>query len=123
LDAHITNDAYPRATQVIERDGRVTAYFAPQFLQGWARDHVGSGAGFMTRPGMVWTMRALTGFSARQGLYLQLGNARVLRIDDGDPGLRPVVSPSGCRLFVSRIAGDANRLKTAAEQRRAVEHV
>src|SRR5262249_18341114 len=89
----------------------------------WANRFVGSGVALMTRSGMVWSMRAKTGFFKRQGLYLQRPDGAVLRIDDAYPVDWQTVSPSGCKLLVGRWEGDTSRLIAAKERGARINYI
>lgn len=124
LDAHIATAAYNFGTQIIQRDGAVTLYRVPEMLRRWADLYVASGRGFMTRKGMVWESFTMTGYYRKQGLYLQLSDNHLLRIEDHAVNNQWAnVSPDGCKLLYGRVAGDKTRLITLEAVARNFQHV
>lgn len=99
-----------RTSAIYRTKGEIELLPRPNLLLWWGSNNVGTGNAWRVRPGNVWTFKGLVGYWRRQGLYMQ-SEAGLIRVDDGEWSIPDAlsVSPNGCRIVASRIAGDPTR--------------
>ena len=88
----------------IDIEGRVFRYPPPKLFRFWHLSVNAEGAGFGTRMGPVWCIKAKFGKWRKQGLFLESAEG-LLRIEDGS-GLGARVSENGCRVLAFVQKGD-----------------